>query len=348
MSKAEEERMNTAKTNAAPATPTSPTVDLSTNEIVRRYRHSTSEELGKVLGVISGELDFGLAGETPVLEKSTTEAAAASDYGLTLVRNLTFLTGPLKIEKRLIDLSQTCMDTYQLFERFFVSRMIRPNMVVDSQKLVEADANAIHQIVSCLLIRAGRTVPANCELSLSLKQSAKDTEILYTDNAPTTITGGDDPDLALARLLVQTHGGTIDRVIKAGVGNGYSIRLPYDTCQPQPTGAVHRRRNRRATVSLKVTYAFPNSAPVVGRAVNLSVAGVYIQVPDPGKMTPPEQGSPMNLRVHCFWNTAIEIPTARVANVRWAGPTAGFGVEFGDIDSRARKILASIVKSHPY
>src|SRR5262249_13871388 len=146
--------------------------------IFSRYLKSCAEELERIIGVVSGELEFatcsGCAEET-VATASTSLGAA--EYALILGRNIAYVSRIEKIDLRSMDIAQVLLDSFVLFQRYFNSLNLTANLVVESSKLIEIDPNATHQMIACLLARAGRSMNAGQGLTLTLKHSERWAEI---------------------------------------------------------------------------------------------------------------------------------------------------------------------------
>ncbi len=344
---------------------------------LRRFCASTSDELARVLATIFGEVDFALGTENVAIkDRSLSVAAAAAEHALVLARNLRYFAVHTRLDVQVTDLSQLLLDTFDLFEKDLESRNIRPTLLIETSSYVIVDPNAIQQILSNILSHASQQMTDGGKLNLTLRHNAKTVEIVCSDNAPAMspeqLAGifapypesasedfkGRQPELSkmdesglglsVAKALVDAHGGQLSVESSAGVGNTFTIHLPYDSSIAKPAPFTQKRRFRRARVSLLVEFSLDGSPYVRSELTTLSVSGGFIAIPDPSRVEAPQLNSRLSVRISYFWNLVLEIPVARVASVRWTGTGTGIGVEFLELGPKVRKILAAIVKSHAY
>src|SRR5438128_822173 len=106
---------------------------------------------------------------------------------------------------------------------------------------VHADADLICQVVLGLLANAVEAVPAGAEVTLEAQASAGGVEIAVADSGPgvpaelrarvfepffTTRPRGTGLGLAVARQIVEAHGGRIEVGERTGGGARFTLRLP--------------------------------------------------------------------------------------------------------------------------
>ncbi len=154
--------------------------------------------------------------------------------------------------------------------------------------------------------------------------------------------------LAVAKTLVEAHGGSIEVKPGKSKGNVFCLRLPFDESMQRPPAFNVKRKHRRARVSLLVEFQMEGMPAISSEISTLGLGGCFIIVPAPQPFELPHVHHPLTIKINYFGDELLSIPHARVANVSWAGSKSGIGVEFLSLDPKTRKILSAIVKSHTY
>lgn len=116
-----------------------------------------------------------------------------------------------------------------------------------SLPLAQADRERIEQALTNLVLNAVEAMPTGGVLGIGLGASAGWLTITISDTGPgippdmqrrifepffTTKTRGTGLGLAVARRVIEEHGGTIEVSSKAGKGTTFTIRLPLSTEEP--------------------------------------------------------------------------------------------------------------------
>ncbi len=307
-----------------------------------------SDELGKVLGIVTGVIDYGAhSGSSDVALEMSSSVTMATDYALTLSRNLTFIQGLLsgeRLQPYKNDVAQLLMDTYMLNQKYLTHRQTVPSLIVDKSCLADVDPNAVHQVVCTLLIRSGRHVNPGGQVTVALIQHSDSVEVAYTETKTPQALNLNDPDLAVCKMLMEAHGGTFEASSLGGETKFSMIFLAPGGVETSK-GAVNKRRHRRARAKFPVDFMFKSGNDTIQtHTVNISVNGVLLAYPPDKYKVKPTVGQEVSLKIHCSRDRALEIPRARVA----ATLNHAFGIEFIEIDDKTRRILGGIVKSRPY
>ncbi len=306
------------------------------------------DELGKVLGIVTGVIDYGAhSGSGDIALETSSSVTMATDYALTLSRNLTFIQGLLSGEKlspQKFDVAQILMDTYMINQKYLTHRQTIPSLVVDKSCMAEVDPNAVHHVVCTLLIRAGKNVLPGGTVTVALNQHTNDVEIVFGETNNPTPFNVNDNDMAVCKMLLEAHGGRFEAVSQNGETK-VSMMIPAPNGVESMKGAANKRRHRRARARLPVEFHY-NSDMVELQTftANISVNGVMLAYPPDKFKTKPQVGAEISLKIHCSRDRALEVPKARIAAVL----NSSIGVEFSEIDDKTRRILSGIVKSRPY
>jgi signal transduction histidine kinase len=133
---------------------------------------------------------------------------------------------------------------------------------------VDADAERVHQVLFNLIDNAVRFVPDGGEVKVEAHRHNGSVEISVADNgvgiprehvprlferfyrgdtARSRDDGGTGIGLAIARSVVEAHGGTIRAESEPGIGSVFSFDLPASADADQPAGAPTRTSSRPAT-----------------------------------------------------------------------------------------------------
>lgn len=316
--------------------------------ILSSYCRDLSDELGKVLGIVTGVIDYGAhSGSAETALEASSSVTMATDFALTLSRNLTFIEGLLSGERlfpQKFDVAQLLMDTYMLNQKYLTHRQTVPSLVVDKSCMAEVDPNAVHHVVCSLLIRAGKNIEPGGTVTVQLNQHQNDVEIVHTETNNPLALNLNDADLAVCKMLTEAHGGRFEAESEKGTTK-FSMLFPSPNGVEISKGATNKRRHRRARAKMPVDFQFTSGNETLQtHTVNISVNGVMLAYPPDKFKTKPTVGQQISLRIHCSRDRALEVPKARIA----ATLNHAFGVEFMEIDDKTRRILNGIVKSRPY
>jgi PAS domain S-box-containing protein len=234
--------------------------------VARKEAETANRAKDEFIATVSHELRTPLnaiAGWVQIMSKGGMNADSFSQGLETIERNVKaqtriiedildisrIITGKLKLDVtkvNLVSLLETAMETVHLAAD---AKSIRLQLMLDSQEaLVSGDANRLQQIIWNLLSNAIKFTPQGGTVTVALIVGGSQAEIHVSDNgkgieaeflpfvfdrfrqADSTSTrqhGGLGLGLAIARHLVEIHGGTI-RVTSPGEDQGatFSISLP--------------------------------------------------------------------------------------------------------------------------
>ncbi len=350
------------------AAPPRETGTMTEAEQILSFCRAASHELGNVLGTIVGELDYGLTNtNTLVRYRAMNVALAAAERAISLARNLSYFAVHPKLEIQATDLSQLIMDTIEMVEKDLRNRHIKFNVLVEAARTVEVDPPSVQQVLLNLFRRASETMPQGGNLTVGMRQHGSKLEISLSDTGvgipqerldallTTELTDRNGPlqvqdlELTVAKTLVERQGGTLKIQSIAGEGTTYKLLFPFD---PQATRSgknfTELRRFRRVHTNLAVEVSFDRQSPFLSEIQTLSTKGCFIAVMDTQSTRLPPIESTGSLRIHYYQDQVLDIAKCRIANHTRNGRTVGIGIEFIEVDSRSRKLLDAIVKSHSF
>ncbi|MFH1736940.1 MAG: ATP-binding protein [Actinomycetota bacterium] len=212
-----------------------------------------AHELKTPLTIIQGNLEAILDGvQEPTPEKI---AALHTETVLLnrLVNDLRDLTlaeaGQLKIAVEKVKLKSLVIKVTEMLQPILNERRIKLSVKMPtSLKTVQADPDRVTQILYNLLTNAVRHTPDKGEIKLSAVADNSVTRVSVSDNGDgippedlphifdhfyrvddsrARATGGIGMGLAIAKLLVEAHGGTITAASEPGRGSTFSFTLPF-------------------------------------------------------------------------------------------------------------------------
>jgi PAS domain S-box-containing protein len=175
----------------------------------------------------------------------------------------------MQLQRRPLDLARLLRETIEDNRAHLETRLLRLELRVPAEPLLASvDAVRVAQVVGALLSNAAKFTPSGGTLAVSLSSDARDATLAVADTgcgiepallprvfepfmqAEHTLdraSGGLGLGLALARGLVELHGGAIEaRSDGRGRGATFVVRLPLEErVEAAPAGAAARTRGRR-------------------------------------------------------------------------------------------------------
>lgn len=362
--KIKEKRVEHQAPQRAPA----PAARGADDERLVSFCRAASHELGNVLGTIVGELDYGLTNtNTLVRYRAMNVALAAAERAISLARNLAYFAVHPKLDIKSVDVSQLVMDTVEIVEKDLRNRHIKFNVLVEAARMINADPGALQQILLNLFRRASETMPQGGKLTISMRQVGTKVEIACSDTGvgipaeridavmnPERIYDLENTlqvqglELAVAKTLVERQGGEIKIQSTPGQGTTYTLVFPFDPQAARPSSYTEHRRFRRVKTNLPVEVSFDGQNPYMSEIQTLSVKGCFVALLEADAVKLPPVDSTGNLRIYYYQDQVLDVAKCRIANHTKNGGMTGVGIEFLELDSRARKLLEAIVKSHSF
>ncbi len=220
---------------------------LQANDTQRRnLLADVSHELRTPLTVIQGNLEGMLDGVYPADEARLKSLVEETRLLARLVDDLRTLalaeSGALQLRREPTDLAMLLRDTVAGFQSGAPGIRIETALAQDIP-LVEVDPTRLREVIVNLLSNAARYTPPGDAVSVRYRQvDAAAVEIEVADRGPgiaaedlphvferfykSSDSGGMGLGLAIAKHLVEAHGGTIEAVSQPGAGTIVRVRLP--------------------------------------------------------------------------------------------------------------------------
>jgi anti-sigma regulatory factor (Ser/Thr protein kinase) len=333
---------------------------------LRKFCNVTSQELGNVLGAIVGELDYALSHhDERTRESSMRISLSAAERALNLARNLRYFAVHTRLDVQATDVAQILLDTVDMLEKDLESHGIQLSVLAEASAYATCDGAAIQQVILNLLSNSAHAMPQGGKLTLSLRRIRQSLEIRCTDTgvgiAPEHLERVFEPyfiagsraftesmglGLAVTKALVEAHGGEIAVESRVGGGTTFTLHLPCENEGPRPSPFREKRRYRRVNVTLPVEITLEGQPTLRTELSILSVGGCFVRLPEGSQLSRVERNQPVKLRILYYGDEHMDIPRARIASHCRVGMHSGAGIEFLEIDAKAQKLLAALVKSH--
>ena len=326
-----------------------------TEKTLRHFSQVTSSELPTLLAFVLGELE----GATENV--SSIEAAKrAAERALFISKNLRYFAAPPNPINEPCDISQLILDTLSLVEKKFLK--VQFNVSVEASVLVLLDAGAFEQALFNLIffcasqIKEGGIVhldlqilPRGIQLALS-NESSQNSKNESTGFVPITAESfGIDSVAALgiqvARNIFELQSGKLHIFQSASEGTQFICELPLDSRLNKPHLYHEKRRFKRVLVHLEGELRGTGNLVLPCRFSILSMGGGFVALSQDwvGRFKVEDQ---ISLKIFSDTQSQIEIPLARIANTHTQCDHSGLGIEFLELDSKAKNLLAALVKAH--
>jgi signal transduction histidine kinase len=213
----------------------------------RNLLADVTHELHTPLTVIQGNVEGMLDGVYPADEVNLRSLLDETDVLSRLVEDLrTFAlaeSGALKLKKEPTDLGMLIRDTVAAFQPQADSASVIVNVqTADDLPWLELDPGRIRQVLTNLTANALRYTPSGGVVSIHYTQNDGRAWIEVRDTGPgipaeelahiferfhkSADSGGMGLGLAIAKHLVEAHGGTLTAASKAGMGTTMQVSLP--------------------------------------------------------------------------------------------------------------------------
>ena len=218
-----------------------------TDEQRRKLLADVTHELRTPLTVVQGNLEGILDGVYPADETNLRSLLEEMNVLARLVEDLRTLalaeSGALQLKKEPTDLSMLIRDTQAAFRAQMDSAGV--SLIIDTAEDVpwlDLDPGRIRQVLSNLVANALRYTPSGGTIYIHYRQAEKQAHLDVQDSGSgippdelphvferfykSTDSGGMGLGLAIARYLVEAHGGTITAESAPGAGTIMRVTLP--------------------------------------------------------------------------------------------------------------------------
>jgi signal transduction histidine kinase len=213
----------------------------------RQLLADVTHELRNPLTIIQGNLEGMLDGVYPANEDNLRSLLEETNILARLVEDLRTLSlaesGALVLKKEPTDLAMLIRDTLAVFQNQAASAGVSLAVETrDDLPWVDLDPERMRQVLSNLVTNALRYAPTGSVIRVRYKQAEKQAQLEVQDTGPgipvdelphiferfykSADSGGMGLGLAIARRLVEAHGGTITAASAPGQGTTIRITLP--------------------------------------------------------------------------------------------------------------------------
>ena len=215
-------------------------------------------------------------------------ALSAAERAMNLARNLRYFAVHTRLDVQTADVSQLLLDTVDMLEKDLETHNIKLSVLAEATAYATVDSGAVQQILLNLITNAIHAMPLGGKLTLSLRQLNATIEICCSDTGVgiaaehidkvfepyfATRQGGISESqglgLAVAKALVEAHGGEIQVESNPSSGTTFTVLLPAITDSPKPTPFGEKRRFRRVNVTLPVEVTLDGHEAISKRALHL-------------------------------------------------------------------------------
>lgn len=226
------------------------------NKLKNQFLGMAAHDLRSPLGVILTYSEFLIDEATPALTEEQQEFLAvihnSTDFMLKLVNDLLDIaiieSGQLHLELEPTDLLAVLRHTVKAHRVLAAKKGITINLVETPIPVLQIDAAKIEQVINNLLGNAMKFSPANTTITVSIEQHPTEIRVRVQDQGPgipehereklfqlfqrTSVrsTAGEKSTglgLAIARRIIQGHGGRIEVESQVGQGSTFTLTLPY-------------------------------------------------------------------------------------------------------------------------
>ncbi len=220
----------------------------------RDFLADASHELRTPLAVIQTNLEIVLSNPTELIatqNKWLNNIKEESEQMAKLINSLLFLARAdakqQTLDKLPFSLAATITDTIEAFNPIAAAKQVQLKMSIVQPAIIYGDNAKIRQVLEILLDNAIRHTPAGGNIAINLSQLKKKVTITVTDTGEgikpehlekifnrfyqvdsSRSTGKSGLGLAIAKCIIENHGGTIQATSTPGVGTAFIIQLPQD------------------------------------------------------------------------------------------------------------------------
>lgn len=332
------------------------TQSFESERSLRHFSSLASQELITLLASALGDLENS--------EKSSERTKKTLERAIFLSRNLRYFSSGARADFALTDLSQLVFDCLQLRESEFQKKNISLEVRVESTVFALVDPLALEQaILNCLDFASSHSTPGSqvgvnlqvinqgLQLSLALEGDAKDEAGEKLPLQHTALENLEASKLGLlgltvASVIAEAHSGVFQTLKSPSEGTLLLFQVPIDArMNKQPHLFREKRRYQRVRVDFSGVLSSGTGQSFPGRVTVLSAGGCFVAL-SRDVVSRLSVGDSVSLEIQTDADHSLSIPTARVANTHPTGENSGVGLEFLELDLKAKNLLATLVKAH--
>ena len=332
------------------------TQSFESERSLRHFSTLASQELITLLASALGDLENS--------ETSFEKTKSSLERAVFLSRNIRYFSSGVRADCSLTDLSQLVFDCIHLRENDFQKKNISLEVRVESSVFGLVDAVAVEQaVLNCLDFASsqsevGSQVGVNLQvenqglqLSFSLEGSSKEETGEGLPLQPTAFENLQASNLSVlgltvASVIAEAHSGTFQCLKSPQEGTQLLLQLPFDArVNKQPHLFREKRRYQRVRVDFSGALSSESGQSFPGRVTVLSAGGCFVALGQE-VVSQLKCGDSVSLSLQTDADHVLSIPLARVANTHPTGENSGVGLEFLELDLKAKNLLATLVKAH--
>lgn len=331
------------------------TQSFETERILRHFSALASQELITLLASALGDL--------PMEDSSWEPTKKNLERAIFLTRNIRYFSSGARADFTMTDLSKLFFDCLDSREPDFKKKNISLDVKVEASIVGYADPLGLEQAFFNLLDFASshatpesqvalnlQVVSQGLQLSVSLEGASESEEENRCPLEPCSLPNLEAENLALLGLFVcsvifEAHSGRFQCFKSKAEGVQLVVQLPFDPRINKPHLFREKRRYQRVSVDFPVNVFSANGKSFKARMTVLSSGGAFIAV-NQKEMAQFKCGDLMRLDIQTDAHHSLSIPVARVANTQPKGENSGIGLEFIELDTKAKNLLAALVKAH--
>jgi signal transduction histidine kinase len=214
-----------------------------------------AHELRTPLAIIEGNLEAmldGVRAPTPDLIATLHTQSALLSQLITDLRDLSLADArQLSLRRRSVDLAVLCQESVDAMKVWTDERKVSTSVRVEGETTAAVDPDRLRQVVQNLLHNAVRFTPAGGQVTVIVKEETVDQDRWVTveveDDGPgipaedlsrifepfyrvdpsrSRASGGTGMGLAVVKLLVQVHGGSVRAENRPSGGSRFIVQLP--------------------------------------------------------------------------------------------------------------------------
>lgn len=216
---------------------------------------AVAHELRTPLSIIEGNLEAmldGVRAPTPDLIAVLHTQSALLSQLITDLRDLSLAEArQLRLQRRSVDLAALCRESVEAMRLWIEERHVDVQLRVEGQTTADVDPDRIRQVVQNLLHNAVRFTPAGAHVIVTVRGVLRDGDqwvvleledegpgiapedlsrvfepFFRADPSRSRASGGTGMGLAVVKLLVEVHGGTVRAENRPARGSRFVVALP--------------------------------------------------------------------------------------------------------------------------
>jgi len=334
---------------------------------LRRFSLQLSQAMNTSLASVLGELETTLSAHpSEEVRQSLLAALSSTEKALFLSRNLRYFSSGVGLERVSVDISELLLSCLSQVEPYFKNKKVELDVKIESGLNAWVDARAMEQAFlnlfenlaheapeeSLTLIEFLQTPNSNFQLHLAIekKESATGKEASLPLQTVTIEKKNQEMvqplGLQVASVIIEAHSGRVTSLSSPLEGTQYLVHFPSEPKLQKPSHLFKEaRRYQRIWVDLEAKIASSSGTLFPARVTLLSLGGAFVATSHDllGHFQVDDR---IRLEILPQSQSPLQVEQARVANMKLHGENSGLGIDFGELSSKAKNLLAALVKAH--